>query len=78
MFRPAFDGQVCSLGYQVIDWIVEYGCHGPGDVQGDPILFVEMGEGAGKPPARQDAERFRELEQDATRARREVGFLPGI
>ena len=39
MFRPAFDGQVCSLGYQVIDWIVEYGCHGPGDVQGDPVTF---------------------------------------
>ena len=39
MFRPAFDGQKCSLGFQVIDGIVEYGCHGPGDVQGDPILF---------------------------------------
>ena len=39
MFRPAFDGQVCSLGYQVIDWIEAYTCHGPGDVQGDPILF---------------------------------------
>ena len=39
MFRPAFDGQVCSLGYQVIDWIEAYTCHGPGDVQGDPIRF---------------------------------------
>ena len=39
MFRPAFDGQVCSLGYQVIDWIEAYTCHGPGDVQGDPVTF---------------------------------------
>ena len=39
MFRPAFDGQTCSLGYQVVDWIEAYACHGPGDVQGDPITF---------------------------------------
>ena len=39
MFRPAFDGQVCSLGYQVIDWIEAYTCHGPGDVEGDPIML---------------------------------------
>lgn len=39
MFKPAFDGQVCSLGYQVIDWLTEYACHGPGDVQGDPLDF---------------------------------------
>ena len=39
MFRPAFDGQVCSLGFQVIDWLEAYTCHGPGDVQGDPITF---------------------------------------
>ena len=29
MFRPAFDGQTCSLGYQVVDWIEAYACHGP-------------------------------------------------
>lgn len=34
---PLFEGHVCSLGYVVIDWIEEYACHGPGDVQGDPI-----------------------------------------
>lgn len=39
MFRPAFDGQVCSLGYEVIDWLTAYTCHGPGDVLGDPIEF---------------------------------------
>lgn len=39
MFKPAFDGQVCSLGYEVIDWLQEYACHGPGDVQGDPLDF---------------------------------------
>ena len=28
---------MCSLGYEVADWITEFCCHGPGDVQGDPI-----------------------------------------
>lgn len=37
MFRPLFDGHICSLGYDVCDWLAEYACHGPGDVQGDPI-----------------------------------------
>jgi hypothetical protein len=39
MFRPSFDGQVCSLGYEVVDWLTEYACHGPGDVQGEPLDF---------------------------------------
>ena len=34
---PLFDGHICSLGYEVLDWIHEYECHGPGDVQGDPL-----------------------------------------
>lgn len=34
---PLFDGHVCSLGYDALDWIHDYECHGPGDVQGDPI-----------------------------------------
>ena len=34
---PEFDGHVCSLGYEVIDWLNEYACHGPGDVQGEPL-----------------------------------------
>lgn len=34
---PLFDGHVCSLGYEVADWITAYCCHGPGDVQGEPI-----------------------------------------
>jgi hypothetical protein len=39
MFEPAFDGQVCSLGYEIVDWLTEYACHGPGDVQGEPLDF---------------------------------------
>jgi phage terminase large subunit-like protein len=34
---PLFDGHVCSLGYEVADWIEAFCCHGPGDVQGDPV-----------------------------------------
>lgn len=34
---PLFDGHVCSLGYELIDWINEYTCHGPGDVQGESV-----------------------------------------
>ena len=34
---PLFDGHVCSLGYEVLDWIHAFECHGPGDVQGEPI-----------------------------------------
>jgi hypothetical protein len=36
-FVPAFEGQVCSLGYTIIDWLNEYACHGPGDVMGQPL-----------------------------------------
>lgn len=36
---PLFDGHVCSLGYDLADWITAYCCHGPGDVQGEPIDF---------------------------------------
>jgi hypothetical protein len=39
MFVPAFEGQMCSLGYQIVDWLQEYACHGPGDVQGEPLDF---------------------------------------
>lgn len=39
MFVPEWDGQVCSLGYDVIDWIETYCCHGPGDVQGKPVVL---------------------------------------
>jgi hypothetical protein len=34
---PLFPGHVCSLGYELADWIMAYECHGPGDVQGEPI-----------------------------------------
>ena len=36
-FRPAFEGQKCSLGYELIQWLETYTCHGPGDVQGEPL-----------------------------------------
>lgn len=39
MFRPEWDGQVCSLGYDLADWIEAYCCHGPGDVQGKPVVL---------------------------------------
>lgn len=38
-FVPLFDGHVCSLGYEVLDWIHAYCCHGPGDVQGEPLDY---------------------------------------
>jgi phage terminase large subunit-like protein len=36
---PLFDGHVCSLGYEMLDWYHEYQCHGPGDVQGEPLDY---------------------------------------
>ena len=39
MFRPAFDGQKCSLGYELVAWLEAYACHGPGDVEGQPLDF---------------------------------------
>ncbi len=38
-WQPLFDGHVCSLGYEVLDWIETYCCHGPGDVQGEPLDY---------------------------------------
>jgi hypothetical protein len=35
---PQFDGHACSLGYQVVDAIEAYMCHGEGDVQGQPAV----------------------------------------
>ena len=37
---PLFDGHRCSIGYQVVDWLTEYACHGPGDVEGEPLDFA--------------------------------------
>jgi hypothetical protein len=39
-FRPLWEGQKPSLGYQVIDWLQAYACHGPGDVMGQPLDFA--------------------------------------
>lgn len=38
-FVPQFEGHVCSLGYLVVDWLSVNACHGPGDVQGEPLDF---------------------------------------
>lgn len=38
-FVPQFDDHVCSLGYEVLDWIHAFCCHGPGDVQGEPLDY---------------------------------------
>ena len=38
-WKSLFDGHVCSLGYEVLDWIHTYACHGPGDVQGEPLDY---------------------------------------
>lgn len=39
MFVPQWDGQVCSLGYDLIDWIEQYCCYGPGDLQGETVTI---------------------------------------
>lgn len=31
---PLFEGHKCSIGYEVLDWVVAYCCHGVGDIQG--------------------------------------------
>lgn len=36
-FKPLFEGQVCSLGYELIDFIEENMVHGPGDIEGEPV-----------------------------------------
>lgn len=36
---PLWDEHVCSLGYEVLDWVHAYECHGPGDVQGEPLDY---------------------------------------
>lgn len=38
-FVPQFEGHVCSLGYLAVDWLSVNACHGPGDVQGEPLDF---------------------------------------
>jgi phage terminase large subunit-like protein len=41
MFRPLFPDQVCSLGYGVVDFILENCCHGPGDLQGQHPVEID-------------------------------------
>lgn len=41
MFRPAFDGQACSLGYIAVDWMLENVCYGPGDLQGQHPVDID-------------------------------------
>ncbi len=41
MFVEAWPGQPCSLGYKVIDWLLENVCHGPGDLQGEHPIRLD-------------------------------------
>jgi phage terminase large subunit-like protein len=41
MFVPDFAGQVCSLGYGVVDWILDNCCYGPGDLQGEHPVTID-------------------------------------
>lgn len=36
---PSFEGHTCSVGYEVLDWVEAFCCHGPGDVQGEPLDY---------------------------------------
>jgi hypothetical protein len=38
-FTPEWDGQICSLGYEVAEWIEQFCCHGPGDLQGAEVTI---------------------------------------
>lgn len=38
---PLFDGHVCSLGYVVVDFILENCCYGPGDLQGEFPVAID-------------------------------------
>src|SRR4051812_7699419 len=37
--RPADPAPLVSLGFDAIEWIETYLCHGPGDVQGEPLVI---------------------------------------
>lgn len=34
---PLFEGHIPSVGYEVLDWLHEYTCHGIGDIQGKTL-----------------------------------------
>lgn len=36
---PDYEGEFPSLGPEIVNWIESYLCHGPGDVQGSPIVL---------------------------------------
>jgi hypothetical protein len=40
-WKPQDDDDFPTLGFAVADWIEAYCCHGPGDVQGEPITLDE-------------------------------------
>ena len=44
-WKSLFEGHVCSIGYEVLDQIEEFMCHGEGDIQGrDAEVDDEMRE----------------------------------
>lgn len=44
-WKPLFEGHVCSLGYEIADWIRDHCCHGPGDLQGLPATLDDEMQG---------------------------------
>src|SRR4051812_865393 len=40
-WKPQDDDDFPTLGFAVADWIEAFCCHGPGDVQGEPITLDE-------------------------------------
>jgi hypothetical protein len=38
-WQPLDGDEFPSLGFVVVDWLEQYACHGPGDVQGEPLVL---------------------------------------
>ena len=68
-FVPAFEGQKCSLGYELVDWLQEYACHGPGDVMGEPLDF------AADPEIEEFIIDLYELDPETGRRKKSIGVL---
>lgn len=70
-FQPLWEGQKCSLGYAVVDWLQAYACHGPGDVMGQPLDF------AADPEVEEFIIDAYELDPETGRRRRRRGVFSG-
>jgi hypothetical protein len=38
-WRPLDGDSFPTLGFVVADWLEAFTCHGPGDLQGEPVVF---------------------------------------